>query len=374
MTVPQVWRRSALEAAACLYRYKKLYLDGVDGSSDPSRRGTTFHAAAELYIRKLVTCRVTADIDLAREAWLDAVEATLLPTRLVVETEQLFFRWAEGFELSLDDVLLVEETLVTLIAGERFTWRPDLVYARGDEIQIWDWKTHFAAHTEAQAKRELQGKFYLLMARTEWPGFRRYRFFYRYVRLGLTVPRDGLELYPEDVDAVERQLLGAVAVIRDAMRRNTWPAQAGPHCGFCRLDCPINGTRGTLPVRVDTRRQFAALANEYMALRQRTALLGEILRTYVVHEGPQVVNGARLALKQVDRVEYPLDEVLALLDERGMTLPPEAAISQTALGPLVDPKKYPLVADDLRAVAKRDATFRFEVRKDGEIDLFGDPR
>jgi hypothetical protein len=271
-------------------------------------------------------------------------------------------------------VLVVEEKLETEVAGEIFTWRPDLVYAKGDEIQIWDYKTHFAAHTEAQAQRELQGKFYLLMARTEWPGFRRYRFFYRYVRLGLTVPRHGLELHPEDVDAVERQLLGAVAVIREAARRQEFPAMAGPHCGFCRLDCPINGTRGRLPVRADTDKQFAALANEWMAIGRRYDLLGEVLKTYVTHEGPQIVNGMRLGLKGVVKLEYPLDEVVALLDERGMALPPDATIAQTALGPLVNPHKYPLIADELQAIARATTTFRFEAKKDGEVDLFGDPR
>lgn len=53
--IVRAYRRSALEAAACLYRYLKLYVEGIEDQGDEARRGIAFHLAAELYIRRLVT-------------------------------------------------------------------------------------------------------------------------------------------------------------------------------------------------------------------------------------------------------------------------------------------------------------------------------
>lgn len=364
-----VWRRSALEAARCLYRYHHVYNLGVDESSDPNRRGRAFHAAAEAYIKKLIALKVTADIDLAREAFTDALEAELLPSHLIGETEQLFFRWAESFELDLDAVLVVDDRIETELEGELFTWAPDLVYARDGGIDIWDWKTHFAAHTESQARFDFQAVWYLLMARIQWPGFRRYRFFFRYTRIGLTVPADGVELLDEDEAAAERRILGAVAVVQEARRRDEWPAMAGPHCQFCRLKCPIAEQSGTMPLRVDGEADLEALANEWIAIGRRFDQIGALLKNYVSVDGPFQALGMRFDMKPIEKATYPVDEVLAVLDHHGVEFPPDAHFSRKGLGDLVKEKKYPAVARDLLSCRKTRTDFRFEARKAGEVDL-----
>lgn len=363
------WRRSALEAARCLFRYYHVYEAAlVDESSDPNRRGRAFHAAAEGYVKKLILTKTSADLDLAREAFTDALEAELLPSHLISETEMLFFRWAEGFELDLDAVFIVEDRIKTELEGEVFTWQPDLVYARDGGIDIFDWKTHFAALTDSQSRNDFQALFYLLMAAIQWPNFRRYRFFYRYVRLGLTVPEHGVELSAEDVMGAERRILGAVTVILSARERNEWPAAAGPHCQFCQLaNCPIVTNPHRMPVRVDNDDDRDELANQYIALGRRLDQIGELLKNVVTVDGPFTFNGTRFDLKQIEKSIFPMDEVLAILDAHDVEFPSDAHMSKKGLGDLVDTRKYPAVARDLLSARIPSTSFRFEARKDGEI-------
>ena len=125
-------RRSALEAAACLYNYFQRYVLGVPDQSPASMRGIAFHAPAfgsertEGYVPKLAKARLVSDHELAVQALREALPAEQIPAYLLPEVEDLFWGWTERFELDLDAYLLAEQT--QQVAG--FTWRPDLVYAR----------------------------------------------------------------------------------------------------------------------------------------------------------------------------------------------------------------------------------------------------
>jgi hypothetical protein len=365
------YRRSEIEAADCLYFYDKQYNQGVTMPSDQSIRGTTFHRAAELYIAKLVALRVTADFDLAREAFVDAVEQSLCPAYLMPEAERLFFRFAERFELKTDAVLHVETQLVTVRGRRRFTWKPDLVYAEDAGIVIYDWKTHYHGLTAAQARETFQARFYLSMAAEHWPNQPRYVFRFVYVRFGLVVE---VVFTPDDLVEIDRQITGMVAVLDEADRIGEYPARSGPHCAFCRLDCPINGRDGLMPIRVDTFADFEALAAEYLALKRRLFLMGKALRTFTTAEGPQEVNGMVFHNWPTTAARLRVDRTLAILEDAGVA-DPGLTVSRSELGPLTDPRKFPTVAPALEAIAIKRTSFTFAARKagaiipDGVIDL-----
>jgi hypothetical protein len=361
------YRRSELEAADCLYFYDKQYNQGVSMPSDQSIRGTTFHRAAELYIAKLAALRVTMDVDLAREAFIDAVEQSLCPAYLMPEAEALFFRFAERFELKLDAYLHTEKQLVTVRGRRRFSWKPDLVYAESRGIVIYDWKTHYHGLTPEQARQTFQARFYLSMAADEWPNQPSYTFRFVYVRFGLVVE---VVFTQDDLLDIDRQIDGMVAVLDEADRIGEYPARSGAHCAFCRLDCPINGRDGLMPIRVDTREEFEAIGNEYIAIRRRLALMGKAMRTYITSEGPQVVNGMIFANWPTTSARYVVDKVAAIADAHGLELP-ELTVSKTELGPLTDPKKFPAIAPALEEIAMKRTTFVFEPRKEGALVPIG---
>src|SRR5262249_25634976 len=152
-----VHRRSALEAFACPRRYRALYIDGVPDQSDPARRGSAFHAAAHCYIDTLRARKQTSDLELAQAALNRGLAETITPPHLAHEVSDLFWRWAESFELDLDALLTVEGRQTD---DEGYTWQPDLVYAFDDVLEIRDWKTHFQIFSESQASQEFQAQFY----------------------------------------------------------------------------------------------------------------------------------------------------------------------------------------------------------------------
>ncbi len=357
------YRRSELEAADCLFYYDKTYNQNVNPSSDQALRGTTFHRAAELYIAKLAALRETMDIDLAREAFIDAVEQTLCPAYLMPEAEMIFFRFAERFELKLDAYLHVEKQLITIRGRRRFRWKPDLVYAEERGIVIYDWKTHYYGLTPDQARETFQARFYLLMAAEEWPNQPRYVFRFVFVRIGLVVE---VVFTPDDLIEIERQVDGMVAVLNEADRLGEYPARSGSHCAFCRLDCPINGKAGLMPVRVDTRDDFAMMGNEYLALAQRLEHMRKAMKTFVTTEGPQEVNGMVFYVWPTTSARYPVDRLLAIADGHNLELP-DITVSKTELGPLTNPRKYPAVAPELEAIAMKKTSFVFEPRKKGAV-------
>lgn len=368
-------RRSALEAGVCLHRYNQIYNQLVDDGSDVSRRGTLFHVAAELYIRMLVAARTSADIGCARDAFISACERTVAPARTVFEAEKLFYRWAERFELKLDYVLLVETAISVVLHGETFEWTPDLVYADERGIVFYDWKTHFVAWTPEQARREFQARFYLYMARHAYPNQPRYEIRFVFVRTGEIV---SVVFTAEDFVEIESQIEAALAAIAEADRTRTYPATGGPHCQYCRLDCPINGRDGLLPTRVEDERQAAAMASEYLALKQRTGQLRRLLAGFVRAEGPLELNGMRFEYEAVERTRYKVDDVQQVAAATGHDVS-FLTVSGSELGPYTNPRKFPTLARELATRKISQTSYRFQATKTGafilkgatDVDLFG---
>ena len=82
-----VYRRSELEAIAdgCLHRYKALWIDGVDDSSDISMIGSAFAKIKHLYILRLVERNLPRDAEEAQAAFIEGIAITQTPARLIPE-------------------------------------------------------------------------------------------------------------------------------------------------------------------------------------------------------------------------------------------------------------------------------------------------
>jgi hypothetical protein len=361
----QAFRRSALEAATCLYRYNQIYNLGVEDASDVSLRGVLFHAAAELYVKMLTAARVESDYGIAVEAFQTAAERCAAPARVVIEAERLFFWFVERFELKWEHVLHVEQTLITVRHGRRFTWKPDLVYVNDRGIVFYDWKTHFTAWTLEQARQEFQSRFYLLMALEHFPGHPRYEICFLFVRANILI-RVVFSL--DEFAQIERQVDAALGAIAEADASGTYPATGGPHCQYCRLECPINGRGGLLPTRVDDQAQFDALASEYLALKQRQAQTRKLLKQFVAVEGPREVNGMRWGHTAHTRSRYPVVEVQAVAAEHGVSVE-GLTVAGGQIRYLLDERRRPAVARELQRHAITETSYRFGATKTGAFIL-----
>lgn len=357
--LPAVHRRSALEAFSCPKRYKAIYIDGVPDESDPARRGSAFHAAAKGYAQRLIAAKQSADLELATAALQAALVESMTPPHLMAEVSSLFWRWAERFELDLDAVLLVEERQQD---AEGHTWQPDLVYAFDDVLEVRDYKTHYQAFTEAQAKAEFQARWYIWQARKLWPGFAKYRIVFEFIRWNVEV---SAEFDQAEIDQTENEVLAVVGAIKEAARRDEWPAQPGAQCTYCSLICPVADHMDRMPVRILTRESAQQAAGMKLVLDQARAQLDDALRGWCQEHGPVVVGGMEFAHRPTEKKTFPIKPVLDILDVNGIT--PAFDVSASTLRPYLATKRYAFLRPDLELLATLKPGSKFSAKKVGAV-------
>jgi hypothetical protein len=356
----RVFRRSEAETFGCPYRYQQIYLRDVDDSGDESVRGRAFHAVFWIYVLRLVNAQTDADHEEASLALQEGIAISKLPDQLVSHVSKLWWRFVKSWKLDLEAFLAAEE--LQRHGGRVF--RPDLVYARPNELEIQDVKTFFKGLTEEQASQELQLRWYLVEALKAWPGFARYRFTYVFVRLNYSV---SLVFTPEQIAEWEPEVQGSIDAILQAEAKGEFPAIPGSHCTLCRLACPVVDNPARMIARVTSLDEAMAVAGDILALEQRVKQLKNVLRAWALVEGGLVVNGQAFEHREVLKVSYPAAIVLDYLRRKDIPVD-DIWLSKSALGKLTDPKKTPEeVTAFLAGYADVEQTWQFKHRKGGLI-------
>lgn len=338
-------RRSALEAfASCALKFKAVYRDGLTEMQDASRRGSTFHRAAELYITALRASGDKSDVDLARQSMDEAFVELPLPAKEWADVEALWWRWVEAFELDHGAFVALEAKQVARLG---LNWTPDLVYTDGPDIlKLIDFKTHWAIWTEAQAVEKFQARFYLAQARRAFPGFVAYTIEFHFVRWGVVVP---VTLSAAALDDVDSQVDTILAGLQRAERLNSWMPTPGAHCRGCAVACPVADEAGRQPVRVVSLEDAQQAGGELLVLEQAIAARREALREFTDAHGPVQVGGVEFAHRPVQRKTFPADAVVDLLRDAQIAF--SLSLSATALKGLLTAKKYAHIREDLTTIA-----------------------
>lgn len=357
--LPVVHRRSAIEAFSCPRRYKALYIDGVPDESDPARRGSAFHAVAHRYIEALRARKVESDLELAKLALTMGLAETITPPHLAHEVSDLFWRWAESFELDLNALLVVEERQTD---DKGHTWKPDLVYAHDDLLEIKDWKSNFALWSESHAAKTFQAKFYCWQARKLWPGFSRYRIVFVFVRYGVEV---AAEFDVPELEYFESSVEGIVAAIRRAGDTNDFPAIPGESCGVCALTCDVAQHPERVPLQLVTQASAEFALGVKLAMTAALRGIDAALNTYCAEHGPVAVNGMEIAHRPTEKMEFPAAGVYEVL--HAAEIPPKFTVSKSALRSYLTTKKFSHVREPLEALAKVTPGNKFSVKRVGDI-------
>lgn len=349
-------RRSALEAFAdCPAKYEGEYLLGVENSSGESRRGTAFHAARELYIRKLLAVRETDNPALALEALEEARVIHVLPTDEWLDVESLWWRYVERWKFPLDLYVQTESTL----GHKGLSFTPDLVLvADADVLTIEDLKTSWHMPSQDMLARSFQTRFYLAQARIIYPGFARYVMVYDYVRYNTQLT---VELEPSVLDDCDRQLQELTTAMDAADESGKFPAYGGSHCGFCKRRCPgVADSLATLPTRVGPKKDSLLKIIQAHAILQRQAdQLYDALKAAAKAEGPLRAAGVEWSYRSRSRKLYPLLPVAkALVDAEVVDIP--LFVSASNLAPALERNRHKLElrnAIDALAVTKVETVF-----------------
>lgn len=359
--VPIRRRRSAVEAFGCPYRYQKIYLEGVEDAGDEALRGRAFHVVALVYIHRLVAAGTASDHQEAVAAFVEGMALIRVPDHLREEVERLFFRWAERFDLNVDAFLQAEE----LVAQDDREFRPDLVYAHPGELEIYDFKTFFKGLTEIQARKELQPRWYLVEAKRAWPGFKRYRFTWDFVRLGWKL---SIVFTADEVDELAPGVQTAIDQVAQAEATGDFEPLPGSHCGLCRLNCPavsdaLDLDRGLVPMRVTSPDQAVKVGGHVLVLERRLKLLKKALGAYCSLEGPVTVGGEQFAHTASLSARYPAVDAIAILDAHDLNTE-RVTLSKSGLA--LGKKLTGKVWDDLAAIAVESRRSQFRHKRVGE--------
>lgn len=337
-------RRSALEAfSECQFRWEQLYVAGVKDESDEAKRGTCFHACMKFYVRALFEARTSQDLELAREAFHAGLVEAPAPAHLFDEIYHLFWNFAERFELDVDAYLLNE---VRPDDPDDYKLQIDLAYAKGDVLELPDFKTHYNIWSERRARQAFQPKFYLARARRIWPGFTTYRFVFVFVRFGVEVP---VEYSADALDRVDDQVLAIEAAQAEALARGTFPATPGDHCGYCSLPCPVVDQALTNPVRLLTKADAERTAGEYVAMLQAIGARRKALESFCTLNGDVDIDGVSFGHRPTSSTKYPAAAVIDAL--RKSDIEPTFQIGTTAVKSYTTAKKYAHVRDAITALA-----------------------
>lgn len=373
MSVPaKVYRRSELEAIrpamdadGCLYRYKAIWLEGHDDTSDPAQVGIAFHAVQHAYIEKLLAAQVGQDAELADEAFVEGVAAAQTPSRLIPQVRDVWMWHAESFELDLDRFVTAEERGSAGDVG----FAPDLVYAHPESnaLEVVDFKSGWhPPGTEAEVKALFQARVYARYAMDRWPHFSRYQFTLIAVRFRQRVT---VTFTPSELDAVEQEVRAAIATIEAAIASDTFPATAGPACHFCQLDCPLLKQEVMLPPRLSPAQVPVAAAWVLVAEKQLKAVK-KALKGAVGVLGPVTVNGVEFANRPTVSRAYPIDVLIEALRAAGVMGAFEDAaarqltVSHSALAKLF--KQYPKLEEALQPHVQTKTSYRFSGKAPGQ--------
>jgi len=400
-----VYRRSELEATDCLFRYKKIWREGVDDNSDYARRGIGFHAVKHRYIQRLLAKQVPQDAEEAALAFVEGIAAAQTPDRLIPEIRQLCDFHFEYFELELDRFVAAEEKkppytcrtcgwlgypdqLRVGAASQQcpacgsadlefnpYTFTPDLVLAHPDrnELEIIDDKTFHVVLTDTQTRESFQGRYYVRHAMRRWPHFKTYRFTLSFVRLGKVV---SVVYTPDDLEKLDREVEASIEKIQEAERTDHWPATPGVSCTYCELQCPVVDNGITIPKRLLAPAQAEQLGAWVLAADQMVSAAKKVLKAWCVANGAIDVQGVEWANRPYSERAYPLDMVLEQLSR--MTPPSELdqttntlTLSHSALKKLF--KVYANLETNLASVCREKTKYRFSAKKPGgDADGEGD--
>lgn len=361
-------RRSALQAASCLKRYREVYELGLEDDSDESRRGTAFHRIfLEEYIPALVRQHKPADPSLLDAAFRRGIVAAQCPPHLVDEVEDLVFSYGSRFELDLSAYLEAEAQQVT--GG--VSWKPDLVFAwrltpKGSVLRVEDLKTYHAILNEETVRREFQAQLYVRNAMDTWRGFDCYEFAMTFVRFGVTVV---VEYAAEDLASLDRKVDAILATIEDARARDEWPAQPGDHCGFCRLQCDVADDPKLLDRRCLSVDDAGAAADRLVLMGRMYDADQKALKAWCTIEGPLRRGGLEWAHRPTSRLRYAARLVLDTLQRLKVPDPPGLTFSKSSLSKLFTKaaaRTWPGLSEELEPLAITKTGTRFSAKKVGD--------
>ena len=349
-----VMSRSALEAARCGFRYRKLYVERVKDESEISVRGTAIHACAKRYVDRLAKAQTPMDLTEAEAAFLEGCAEVGVPSQLVPEIRNVWSRHVEHFELNLEAYVSAEERRVRTEVRIPYEFKPDLEYVFYHErrVEILDTKSYYVAFSDAHARELVQTRYYIWAAMQEYPGFLTYQMTYWFPRLN----RYAVATFShEEFGVLDQEIQGMEVSRRRRHLDDDWTALPGDVCTFCHLNCPVLDDPQMGLLRVKTLDDYLRIARRQIVEKKWHAEASKALKRWSAVNGPVDVGGVVYAHRTGQTVTYPAAAVVDTM--RSMNVHPLFFVSKSALKDHF--KVQPKLEQDLEPLAITKQTNRF---------------
>ncbi|MGE5572984.1 MAG: PD-(D/E)XK nuclease family protein [Bacteroidota bacterium] len=289
-------------AEACLYRYKKCYIDKTpERPSWPLLIGRATHAAIAAYTRHCIDTSSATDLGavpaIARQACFegdDAPGALAIPE--VIEILQTF---AGSHIIAADSLIGIEERIPN-------SWRPPDSWPDGPNLDkhvfvgiidrldgedfaaiITDYKTDWQVRSQADVERDVQLRRYAWLVHSEYPYFQTFRVRLDFVRHGIV--RE-VELGLDEVQQTEEELIAAVDRLAGM---KAFPATPGEGCAICGFASECPALKGDEIRACATPEDAGKVAARLIVLEKRADELKQMLKDYCAQAGPVSVNGVQ---------------------------------------------------------------------------------
>lgn len=290
--------------------------------------GIFLHEVTEAYLKHLQRTQVAHDM-----AYADRLFAQFWDERPseIPEAahEELVGLW-ETMKLELvmsniDEMIEAELKLALRADWTRTEWTAEDAWLRlkidrleigGNYIaRIWDLKTGHKIETPEESK---QGKVYGAALARAFPKVQG-------VRFGLYYPRvrqyKEIEFGPKDLEEGARWITGVSKRIDAAAAEGRFRPTPGPACQDCPIfyDCEKRKELSTVEIPRDSGMAGDLFERLLMVERERGDIT-EALKQWVENNGPVEVNGMIANYQLKERLEFPIAQLIPILNSRGVGL------------------------------------------------------
>lgn len=288
---------------ACPRHFKLRHLDKApEPPSEPLLIGRLVHDVAARYVLHCLKAKVQTDITaikpMAEELFY---KEPGLPSERLAEIVGLVEKLAESCPVDLERTVGVEEQIKIFFGDGQIFWGyMDLLEMNGTVATITDYKTDWALRSQSDIEGDLQLRVYAWGVKRLYPQVTEVRPRLYFVRH--QVLREARPIPVEEIPAIEKQIMAAVARIDKETKFEPTPGSA---CGWCAYsaDCPaLESIKDAGKVVVSTPEEAQKAAAELILLEKQAGERKDALKRYVTTAGPVTVNGLAWGFWPVESV------------------------------------------------------------------------
>ena len=318
----------------CPAAFKMRYLEKLpEAPSEALAFGGLVHTIIANYTRHCMDNGLPTDItampDIVRICFYEKPSG--LPSSRYNEVLEVAERFAGSHVFEIDTIEGYEKWIQAWLSGKKFLFRGilDLLKIEGTTATIRDYKSDFQLRPQSEVEGDMQLKVYPWLVSLEYSKITTFRCELDFVRHDVvrtfTFERD-------QIPKIEKQVMGMIAMVEDAIAKNKFPATPGQACNWCGYTaaCPKAQDIPADVRPIQTPEDARAMAEELSVLERQVAIRKDLLKAFCNKNGNVEFNGLAWGHHLVEsRAIEDIDAFVKILNSAKQDPRPYLTISGT---------------------------------------------